>query len=288
MNLPGDPGECLAGGNQEECASNYQEAVTVTVWRVACPNSQTALLMEIDRSAAAEQTALYPTFPLVAITQGNNTLYPVRVVNDPNTFFANTLVNTALYGSDIYVFENYLSDTTIQIDYSKALVLKLDNTITFTFPDYNKNLYAAANQDVPISGYLSTNWFDAQHSGEGMLTQIYDGDATQGTRVFTAAWYTFDPLGLPFWLYAQGTIDIGAKAANNVQVFYATNGGFAGNFPAGNATFTQWGTANFRFPDCNSMIFSYNGETDAQTNGPGGTGTRTWQRLANINSLVCN
>ena len=42
------------------------------------------------------------------------------------------------------------------------------------------------------------------------------------------------------------------------------------------------------FPDCNTMKFTYNGHTDAQTNGPGGSGTRTWTRLANINSLVCD
>lgn len=286
LTLLGDPAQCLGGGNAQEC--NYQEPVTVTVWRVACSNNQAAVLLEFDRTTTAEQGTLYPTFPLVSITQNNLTLFPVRVVDDPNTIYANTYANSPLYFSDIFVLENYASNTTQQIDYSKAFTLSLDNTITFNFPDYDSTKYGAGNGPLPISGYLSTNWFDPLHSGEGMLTQIYDGDAAQGTRFFTAAWYTFDPLGLPFWLYAQGTIGLGATAANNVAVYYATNGGFAGNFPAGNATFTQWGTANFTFPDCNTMTFSYNGHTDAQTNGPGGTGTRTWTRLANINSLVCN
>ncbi len=290
LTLPGDPGQCLGGGSAQEC--NYQESVTVTVWRVACANDKTneksAVLVEIDRSTSNEgNTTLYPTFPLVEIAQGNNTLTPVRLVDDPNTFFASTSVNTAVYSSDIYVLENYFNANTLQIDYNKAFTLSLDRTISFAFPDYDKTKYAAANQTLPISGYLSTNWFDPLHGGEGMLTQIYDGDATQGTRFFTAAWYTFDPLGLPFWLYAQGTINIGDRAANNVQVVYATNGGFAGNFGSA-ATNNAWGTANFSFPDCNTMIFSYNGHTDAQTNGPGGSGTRTWTRLANINSLVCN
>jgi len=286
LTLPGDPGECLAGGNQAECATNYQEPVTVTVWRIACPNNQTALLMEIDRTAANEQSALYPTFPLVAITQGSNTLFPVRVVNDPNTFFANTLVNTAIYGSDIYVFENYFSDTTIQIDYSKAFVLKLDNTISFTFPDYNKSQYAASNQSLPISGYLSTNWYNPLQSGEGMLTQIYDGDASKNERFFTAAWYTFDSLGAPFWLFAQGTIQIGDRTANNVRVVYPNDGKFSGSNATTN---TDWGTANFSFPDCNTMVFSYTYVgPNTKPNAPSSSGTRTWSRLANINSLVCN
>ena len=285
LTLPGDPGQCFGGGNAQEC--NYSEVVTVTVWRVACANNQAAVLVEIDRPAANEaNTTLYPTFPFVGIAQGNSTLAPVRMADDPNTIYSTTSVNTAVYSSDIYVLENYANDQATQVDYTKAFVLSLDNTISFTFPDYNKSQYAAANQGVPISGYLSTNWYNPLESGEGMLTQIYDdyNDTTGTKRTFTAAWYTFDPLGLPFWLYAQGSITIGDRAANNIQVFYASNGKFAGS---GNATFTQWGTANFSFPDCDHMVFTYTGNADA-VNGPTGSGTRTWSRLTNINSLVCN
>jgi hypothetical protein len=287
LNLPGDPGACLPGGDSQECATNYVEPVTVTVWRVACSNNQTAVLLEIDRSAAQENnTTRYPTFPAVALTQSGNSLYPVRLVNDPNTIFANTLVNTAIYNSDIYVLENYFSDTTIQVDYAKAFVLTLDNTISFTFPDYNKSLYAASNQTLPISGYLSTNWYNPLQSGEGMLTQIYDGDASKNERFFTAAWYTFDALGAPFWLFAQGTIHIGDRSANNVKVVYPNNGKFAGS---GATTNTDWGTANFSFPDCNTMVFSYSYVgPNGQPNAPSSSGTRTWSRLANINSVVCN
>jgi len=283
LTLPGDPGQCFGDGNAQEC--NYSEAVTVTVWRVACPNNQTAVLVEIDRSEANEgNTTLYPTFPLVALTQGTNSLSPVRLVDDPNTFYATTSVNTALYSSDIYVLENYYNDQTLQVDYTKGFVLSLDNTITFTFPDYNKAQYPAASQSVPISGYLSTNWYNPLQSGEGMLTQIYDGDASKSERFFTAAWYTFDSFGVPFWLFAQGTIHIGDRAANNVQVVYPTAGKFAGS---GTTTNTNWGTADFSFPDCNTMVFTYRGPA-GPSDFPSGTGTRTWSRLANINSLVCN
>jgi hypothetical protein len=283
MTLIGDLTQCLGGGNANEC--NYTEPVTVTVWRVACSNNQTAVLMEIDRTGTDPNR--YPTFPLLAITQNNLTLYPVRAVDDPNTIYANTFANSPLYFSDIFVLENYASTSTQQIDYAKAFTLSLDNnTITFNFPDYDRTKYGAGNGPLPISGYLSTNWYNPLESGEGMLTQIYDdyNDTTGTKRTFTAAWYTFDPLGLPFWLYAQGSITIGDRAANNIQVFYASNGKFAGS---GNATFTQWGTANFSFPDCDHMVFTYTGNADA-VNGPTGSGTRTWSRLTNINSLVCN
>jgi len=227
---------------------------------------------------------LYPTFPFVGIEQGNSTLAPVRMADDPNTIYSTTSVNTAVYSSDIYVLENYANDQATQVDYTKAFVLSLDNTISFTFPDYNKSQYAASNQSLPISGYLSTNWYNPLQSGEGMLTQIYDGDASKSERFFTAAWYTFDSFGVPFWLFAQGTIHIGDRAANNVQVVYPTAGKFAGS---GTTTNTNWGTADFSFPDCNTMVFTYRGPA-GPSDFPSGTGTRTWSRLANINSLVCN
>jgi len=283
LTLPGDPGECLGGGNNAECT--HTESVTVTVWRVACSNNQTAVLVEIDRSTANEGNfTLYPTFPLVEITQNNGTLSPVRMVDDPNTFFATTSVNTALYSSDIYVLENYFNDQAQQIDYTKGFVLTLDRTINFTFPDYDRTKYGAGMGPLEITGYLSTNWYNPLQFGEGMLTQIYDGDASKSERFFTAAWYTFDSFGLPFWLFAQGTIHIGDRAANNVQVVYPTTGTFAGN---GTTTNTNWGTADFSFPDCNTMVFTYRGP-NPPSDFPSGSGTRTWSRLANINSLVCN
>ncbi len=115
--LPGDPGQCFGGGNANEC--NYTETVTVTAWRVACPNNKAAVLVEIDRPAANEgNTTLYPTFPFVGIAQGNSTLAPVRMADDPNTIYSTTSVNTAVYSSDIYVLENYANNQATQVDYT--------------------------------------------------------------------------------------------------------------------------------------------------------------------------
>lgn len=291
LTLPGDPAACLSASTAAECPvspGNYSEAVTVTAWRVACSGGKSAVLVEFDRGASKEgNTTFYPTFPAIAITQNGHTLFPVRLADDPNTFFTTTLSNTPLYSSDIFVLENYFNSTDQQIDYNKAFTLIFDNTLQFTFPDYNAGQYAAASQAVPISGYMSSNWYDPAHGGEGVLTQIFDNNDGQ-TRTFSAAWYTFDKTGLPFWLYTQGSINIGAKSTGNLPVYYATNGGFAGAFGS-SATFTQWGTMSFKFPDCSHMTFTFNGNADA-VNGPTTNGTnlqRTWLRIANINSITC-
>jgi len=286
MVLPGDIATC--GGNNPECT--YSEQVTVSVWRVPCSvdsagNPQSAVLLEIDRPCGAcNNQPLYPTFPLVLATQGNNSLY-IRLASDQNTWYSATYANSPIAHSDIWVLENFYGGS-VQFDYNQPFSLNLDNhTVDFSVPAYTPAQYAANSFTLPISGYMTSNWFDPNHGGEGILTQVFDNN-DGATRTFTAAWYTFDKLGLPFWLYAQGTIHIGDRTTGNVDTYYASNGGFAGNFGAG-ATFTKWGTINFSFSNCDHMTFVYSGNADA-VNGPTGNGTRTWLRIANVNSLVCD
>ncbi len=279
---------------------DLSETDTYTVWRVPCSGGVSAVLFEIDRPAGLSGSyTQYPTFPDVYAGSSSSPLY-VRSPNDPNTIYSDTIPETAVIDNTIYVLEYYPGSTSTQdANYNQAFTLNFDTltsnasgteiVATINVPAYNPasfNNYPSAANPMEISGYMSTNWFDPAHSGEGILIQVYD-NGDQATRTFTAAWYTFDPAGLPFWLFAQGTIAIGATQAANVATYYSTNGGFAGNFGA-TSTFTPWGTMTFSFPNCNTMNVSYNGKTDSQTNGPGGQGTLTWTRLANINSLTCS
>ncbi|HEX6834464.1 MAG TPA: hypothetical protein VF132_13085 [Rudaea sp.] len=287
--LPGDP----VSGDANERA--YSETVTITLFRVACSGGKSASLLEIDRPAGAS-TTYYPVMPQVTISQGSVGAYTIRLADDPNTFFATTYALTPLFSSDVFVLENYYNPGTANpVDYNQAFTLDVDNLVLNDangVARFNVNAYAApANPaPMPLSGYLSSAYYDPAHSGEGLEVEIYDnGDST--TRTFFAAWYTYDPLGLPFWLTAQASFPITDTSGNltnslvNVPTFYVTNGGFAGNFGP-KATTNNWGTMSFSFPDCNHVTFSYNGNTGT-VNGPGGSGSKTWQRLATINSLTC-
>lgn len=279
--------------NPSSC--NTSETVTVSVWRVPCSpdaagHPQSATLMEIDRPCGANcgNSTVFATFPLVLATQGNNSNISIRVANDPNTWYSTTYVNTPIYYSDIWVLENYFLSS-IQFDYNQAFALALDNTIQFDVPAYNPAQYAGNSQSLPISGYMTSNWYSPGHGGEGMLTQVFDNPGSNPvTRTFTAAWYTFDKAGLPFWLFAQGTLTAGDRTTGPVDTYYPTGGTFAGAAGPG-ATFTKWGTVTFSFPDCNHMAFTFNGNADA-VNGPtsNGTESRTWVRIANVNSIVCD
>jgi hypothetical protein len=320
--LPITPSGPLYGGAvtlyaYDSTVSNHDstEGVTITIWRVACSSSGdklsynpdggpvAATLMRIQRSSQNEgNTSVYPTFPSVRIAQGSigfddpNYRDYVRVVPEPNTVIADTLIDAPVSNSTTYVLENYPYSGASIFAFNQAFQIRFDNgytnsqgqptgQIVFNVPDYvpNSSTYPAASQPLPINGYMTGSWYDPTHSGEGILTQVYDADGH--SRIFAATWYTFDAAGNPFWLVAQGTFAIGATSIPNMAVSYRTGGGFAGNFTPP-LTAPSWGTMTVSFPSCQKMTFTYNGSASA-VNGPQGSGTKTFTRLGSINSLAC-
>lgn len=269
---------------QQEC--HYSETVAISVFRAPCSGGKSATLLEIDRaSGMSGNMDLYPTFPGVWVQQGSHVAY-IRLAADPNTSASQAFVNGPVYNSSVYTLENFA--TGAAFDYNQAFTLTVDNNtgraLQFDLGIYNPADYGAAAAAVPLSGYLSGSWYDPAHSGEGILTQIFDSN-DGSTRIFAATWYTYDASGAPYWLVAQGNFPIGATHIDNVIVQYNSAGGFAGNF--GTVMRNPWGTMSFAFPDCNTMSFSYASGSGVPGNAPQGSGTRTWRRIGTINNLGC-
>ncbi len=307
-----------AVNTQGQSGTVYTEDVTITIWRVPCSSSGDALtynpdkgpvsatLMRIQRQSQYEgDNVFYPTFPAVAVAQGNvgfddpKGLDLPRVAPEPNTVVADV---NASHGFDFpivysatFVLENYPYSTTGFFYFNNAFKIRFDNFVNQSgitrqfvgsIPDYSptQQTYPAAFAPMPVNGYLTGSWYDTAHGGEGILTQVLDKDSQ--TRTLFVTWYTFDNAGIPFWLVAQADFPIGTTQLQNVPVFYGTGGGFAGNFTPP-ITRTSWGTMNISFPDCQHIQFSYNGATSTINGGPGGSGQRNWSRLGAINSLNC-
>ena len=297
------------------------EVVGVTIWRIACSSGGTATpynstgdfynamtLMRIDRSAANEgqTTNGFPTFPILFLAQspltGTEPQALVRAASEPNTWVDDGLYDAPIINSTTYVLENFLvAGTNGDVDlgynhqYSDAFTLFVDPYLSDADPGIyqipinayapTSSTYPDAFNPLPIDGYMSTSWFDPDHNGEGMTVQVYDnGPSDPGHRTFASTWYTYDSTGRPYWLVAQGTIAVGATSFQ-ADAYYANGGGFAGS--AGDATLTSWGTVTYSFANCNTLNFSFNGSTDGTTAGPGGSGTRSWVRIANENGLGC-
>lgn len=281
ITLYGDP----LGDTAEKA---FSETDTVTVFRVDCSGGKSAALIEIDRPTGFDATH-YPIFPQVNINQGSVQNYPVRLLNDPNTFLATTFAFSPLFNSEVYVLENYYSSSTPQFDYDAAFSLTVDNLNTadpnrisvFNLPQY----VAPSNPaPLPISGYMSTNWTSSTQGGEGIVMQVYD-DHDSATRTLAFAWFTYDDNGLPFWLFGEAdAFAIGTRQVTATTAYF-TGGTFAGNLPAG-VPHTIWGTVTFSFPDCGHMHVTYNGDASA-VHGPTGSGSATFLRVADVNGLVC-
>jgi hypothetical protein len=284
------------------------ETVTVTIWRVACSSSHAltpyntdngdnaALLMRIERDSSVDGTTdTYPTFPFLTSNQANTTGNLVRAAMEPNTVVSDGPYDAPIYTSTTYVLENYpysgAGFTYFNYDFTFLIDPVIDDQCTgcqsIDINGYtpSQSDYPAAFQNLPIDGYMSSAYYDSTHSGEGLFLEVYD-NAGSTSRSVSAAWYTYDSLGLPFWLIAQGVISLGANTVSNATVYYFTDGGFAGDFGA-HATSNVWGTMTMSWPDCNTLAFTYNGATDPSIGGPTGTGTRTWHRVADINALNC-
>jgi hypothetical protein len=283
-----------------------QETVTVTIWRMACSSSgnltpyntdhgaNAALLMRIERSSTS--TDAFPTFPFLTSNQGNTSGNLVRAAMEPNTVISDGPYDAPLLVDTTYVLENYPyagSGLTL-FDYDFTLLIDpvIDanctgcQSVTINGYQPSQTDYPAAFQNLPIDGYMSSSYYDPAHNGEGFLVDIYDNPGGT-TRTVFAAWYTYDPLGLPFWLIAQGSVAVGANAMTGQPVYYFDGGGFAGDFGT-TSTIHNWGTISMSWADCNKLNFTYNGATDpAVVNGPSGSGTRTWVRISDINGLNC-
>jgi hypothetical protein len=301
----------LFATNSTKTASS--EDVTISIWRQPCSSSGAkpsynpdggpvaATLMRIQRQSQFEaDDTLYPVFPDIRIAQRTiafddpNRLDHVRVAQEPNAILSDTPIDTPIIHSTTYVLENYpgssagvfLFNTQFNIRFDNGYI-GIDNLPTGQttigvldyFPD--QTTYPSAYQPLPINGYMTGSWYDPAHGGEGILTQVLE---IPPLRLMSAAWYTYDQAGLPFWLNAAGTFNIGDTQVANMSTSYQTGGGFAGNFTT--LAKTTWGTMTVQFIDCNTMQFSYSG-TAAPVQGPVGADTRTWKRIGAINSLTC-
>jgi hypothetical protein len=287
ITLPGDP---LAADANEQ---NYTETDTVTLFRVPCSAGTSATLIEIDRPSGVDgNSTLYPSFPGISVAIGGGSVYYIRLADDPNTFFSTTYGLTPVVTSNVYALENTYSASAQQFDYNQAFTLYVDNFIPsdpnritqFDMPTYNPAAYTEASQPLPISGYMSTNWSNPNQSGEGIVMQVYD-DGDSATRILAFAWFTYDDNGLPFWLYGQASFAIGTRSVTAPTVYFQ-GGSFAPSFAVASVPHPAWGNVTFTFPDCAHMHISYSGNASA-VQGPTGTSSATFQRVADVNGLVC-
>ncbi len=297
MRLYGDPAACVADPHAAECT--YEEDVQVRAWRVACSGGKSATLMEINRAAGMEGNfTLYPTMPSVGLLRGPLN-EAARLAEDPNTTVSEVSAYSPIFYNRIFVIENYYNTAIagFGVDMNLDFVLSLNSihgtairNLRFSFPTYNPAQYANGALPLQINGFMSSNWFDPAHDNEGILTQIFEIPSDPNHRIFTFAWYTYNPYGAPIWLFGSGVIARSGDASRlaTVPTYYFDEGGFAGSFGS-HAVQYSWGNVQFSFPDCAHMDINFSGGSSVSygPTPPSGSGLRHWSRIGNINGLTC-
>ena len=182
-----------------------------------------------------------------------------RLAQEPHTRFEDVSAQytldgyTFLYSSTAFVFEYYdasNSRATPVIDYNQAFTLSLDNhaaggaPLVLPVPAY---LAPTTPALMEISGYMTTNWTSQTQGGEGIVMQVYD-NADHATRELVFPWFTYDAQGMPFWLYGEGSLPIGATSVT-AHTAYFRGGTFAPAPFSAAAPPTIWRTGTFTFPD---------------------------------------
>ncbi len=289
----------------EPATGNYVlETVTITIWRVACSSHEfynSATLMRIQRQSQYEgDQEIYPLFPAIRVRQGSigygNSSYPlnlIRVANEPNTIISDTLADAPVIYSTTYVLENYPSSQAGLFDFNLAFGIQFNNQFssnnlfTIDVPLYNPTsaTYPDAFTNLPISGYISTNWYDPTHDGEGLVIQTYESPADSSNLTFSFTWFAYDSNGIPFWFFGSTRVPRGARSVTSPMA-WRTGGGFAGS--GGTPAAPQlWGSVTFSFPTCSTLNLSLAPNAGLPAGVPTGTGSRIWTRLANVNGLPC-
>jgi hypothetical protein len=275
------------------------ETESLSVWRVPCVGGVAATVLELDRPSANNgSTTKYPIFPSIYITtaaNGTTHIFP-RLAQEPNTRFEDVSAQytldgyTFIYSSTAFVFDYYDASNSrygLSVDYNQAFTLNVDNLasggapLVLQVPAYIAPTTPAL---MEISGYMTTNWTSQTQGGEGIVMQVYD-NADHATRELVFAWFTYNEQGLPFWLYGEGSLPIGATSVT-AQTAYFKGGTFAPATVSAAVPPTIWGTVTFTFPDCGHMKIVYNGDASA-VHGPKGNSTATFARVADVNGLVC-
>ena len=279
------------------------EGVTIRIWRIACSSADSVnavTLMRIQRQSIYEgDQDVYPLFPVTAIQQGGITYDDpslrsyARTAVEPNTVISDVLPDTPIVNSTTYILENYANPNSGFFDFNQSFGIRFDNLdqnspyYFINVPAYNPTVgtYPDAFQNIPVSGYLSTSWYNPATSGEGIVMQVYEllGDTQNFIVNFT--WSAYDPSGLPFWLTGQVTVPRGTRTVTTPMA-YVTGGGLGGNAGAADPP-TIWGTATLSFSDCNHLTLSYASNPGLPSFVPQGSGTRSWLRLGRLNGMDC-
>jgi len=238
--------------------------------------SQTAVGIE---NFVTHATTLYPpacvsTAPLEEVSTPSGTKftsldqlverYPLRVVNEPNSFeqeHGGTIkgpgfrefIMDGVAESKIATTENILSMEQYNGAFTLIIQDGFDSTIEFELPIKEYTGFQTPRK-FPINGRLSGNWIVEGVPDQGFLisfNEFIDDDGIKNLAFLS--WYTYNTDGSLLWLTAAAFHDV-AVSSVDLPLDLVTNGEFLGDKTADREVV---GSATLTAESCNEMTFEY-------------------------------
>jgi hypothetical protein len=255
---------------------------SIVVYRRPCAGAPGRSVTLIDFEDLTPASNIFPIFPFIKITQNGVSGF-ARVTADPRDRASDAEDSpvSPVSGAQLVI------QSALPVAFDQNAPFEIDFGYgTFTLGGqmfaYNAAAYPDAGQPLIIDGYVTGSYYDNTHGGEGILFEV--GERSDGNLFVFFSWFTYDDLGIPFWIV--GNTDIGKNLTTvGVPALVLRGGGFAGNFTPPLQS-EPWGAVRFTFPDCDSMRLQFQ-STTSQPGVPTGQGFRNWKRLSNINGLLC-
>ncbi len=277
---PQGPGLAILGRLRD-----YSTGATINVnlgfWRVPCSASKSALLLTMSVAAG---NVLIPQF----FIRQDGKEWLARLSYEPNTRQSFALVHlgqrVTTYAVEIgegafqaQGLPDLNRSFTIRGEYPEGIIMS-----EALVPAYSSADYTNVPSLLPLSGRLTGAYFQPGRGGEGILLEVAEAGATS---LVVVSWYTFDAEGFPFWLVGSGVFTPGATSIT-VQLAGKARGGFGGQFDPAQLQDLPWGSITLRFPNCNTLDFSFASNHSIQGL-PTGSGNRSWTRLTSVNGFAC-
>ena len=124
----------------------------------------------------------------------------------------------------------------------------------------------------------SGSWYNPEQSGHGLSIEVISSERS------IVYWYTYDPLGNPIFLYADGT-NVGDRIEAQV---YFLQGMIWGEFDPDTNQMSEWGTLAVAFEDCSHATLHYDSTLEYQNGEAFSSGQIPLVRLASIHGYQCS
>jgi hypothetical protein len=291
--------------------ASYTEPVIVTVWRLSCSSSGSAVpynpegfdnaitLMRIDRTSDNEgKRDHWPYLPLIQAAQGsisdfaNDPKTLIRVAVEPNTVVSEMSYGTPLYDSTTFVLENYPYEGSGYFTFSDAFKLRVNpllrnvNPLELQIPDYapTEATYPDAFAYLPIDGYAAAQWNNSEFN-EGLLLQVAEAYDPQHPyrRMLIFDLLTADTNGQPIWLVGAAAFDPSPAGVTSLDV----NLSYLGQEQASGFKQFPWGKATINLASCNELLVTYSPNANVPEPVPVFEGTTPYERIFSANGMLC-